>query len=133
MGRQRVFFRAVRVRRGLNGNAELSCGWRQNVGTATPPRFYGSIYLGNFHCDSMSKGQPVTVYRFTVFDGCTLLHDFVPVKNANGVAGVYDTVGNLGFRSAANVQHCTAGAVFEKGMDEQWLEIESGGVTIIFR
>ena len=117
----------------MNGNAELSRGWRQNVGTATPPRFYGSIYLGNFHCDSMSKGQPVTVYRFTVFDGCTLLHDFVPVKNANGVAGVYDTVGNLGFRSAANVQHCTAGAVFEKGMDEQWLEIESGGVTIIFR
>ena len=100
----------------MNGNAELSRGWRQNVGTATPPRFYGSIYLGNFHCDSMSKGQPVTVYRFTVFDGCTLLHDFVPVKNASGVAGVYDTVGNLGFRSAANVQHCTAGAVFEKGM-----------------
>ncbi len=117
----------------MNGNAELSRGWRQNVGTATPPRFYGSIYLGNFHCDSMSKGQPVTVYRFTVFDGCTLLHDFVPVKNANGVAGVYDTVGNLGFRSAANAQHCTAGAVFEKGMDDLWLEVEAGGVTIIFR
>ena len=83
----------------LNGNAELSCGWRQRVGVASPSQHLnGNIYLGNVNCDSMANGQAITVYRFMVFDGCTLLHDFVPVKNENNVVGVYDTMGSLGFR-----------------------------------
>ena len=106
----------------MNGNAELSRGWRQNVGVATPSRLYGSVYLGNVHCDSMANGQPITLYRFMVFDGHTLVHDFVPVKNGNGTVGIYDTVGDLGFRAAAAAQYCTAGADYDSSTDSQWLE-----------
>ena len=118
----------------MNGNVELSRGWRYFIGTVDPTKFYGSIYLGNFHCDSMASGQPTTIYRFMVFDGCTLVHDFVPVTNESGDVGIYDTVGNLGFRPAANAQLCTAGAAYTRNSDDQWLEVDPySGFSIVFR
>ena len=74
------------------------------------------------------------VYRFKVFDGSTLVHDFVPVqRTADGAVGLYDTFGNLGFRPAADAQYITAGPAYS-GSDSEWLEVAAGsGLTIFVR
>jgi hypothetical protein len=96
--------------------------------------FNGNIYVGTVNTESLAAGAPMDVYRFKVFDGTTLLHDFVPVtRNLDGVAGLYDTYGNLGFRPAADAQYIAAGPAYS-GSDSEWLEVAAGsGLTIFVR
>ena len=116
-----------------NGVAQLSCGWSYAFGTAIDMKyFYGNIYIGNINTETITTtSAPMDVYRFKVFDGTTLLHDFVPVSNSVGAVGLYDTYGNLGFRQAANANYCTAGSDYS-GSDDGWLEVVPGGGLIIF-
>jgi hypothetical protein len=117
----------------MDGRAELSRGWSaafdmRGIGAAN---FNGSVYVGNVHCDSMSVGAPMSVYRYKVFEGSTLVHDFVPVSGPNGV-GLYDTFGNLGFRPAADAQYIAAGPAYS-GSDSEWLEVVPSGFLYILR
>ncbi len=106
----------------FNCDAELSRGWRHSFTVNSTPSFYGSVYIGTIHTQSLSAGSPMRVYRFKVFEGTTLLHDFVPVSDSSGAIGLYDTYGNLGFRPVANAARATSGGVYS-GSDSEWIEV----------
>lgn len=117
----------------FNCDAELSRGWRHSFTVNSTPSFYGSVYIGTIHTQSLSAGSPMRVYRFKVFEGTTLLHDFVPVCDSNDTLGLYDTYGNLGFRPVANAARATSGGVYS-GSDSEWIEVDrSTGLMIIVR
>ena len=106
----------------FNCYAELSRGWRHSFTVNSTPSFYGSVYIGTIHTQSLSAGSPMRVYRFKVFEGTTLLHDFVPVCDSNDTLGLYDTYGDLGFRPVANAARATSGGVYS-GSDSEWIEV----------
>ena len=106
----------------FNCDAELSRGWRHSFTVNSTPSFYGSVYIGTLHTQSLSAGSPMRVYRFKVFEGTTLLHDFVPVSDSSGAIGLYDTYGNLGFRPAANAAYATSGGAYS-GIDSEWIKV----------
>ena len=112
-----------------NGVARLSRGWSRDFGAASPA-FYGSVYLGNIHTVTVNdRAAPVTIYRFEVYAGDTLIHDFVPVTRASdGAVGLYDARGDKGFRPAADAQYITAGPVYA---GDDWLEVISGFMVIV--
>ncbi len=62
----------------------------------------GSILLGSIKCgtERAELRAVCTFYRFKIYDGDTLLHDFVPALSPDGVAGLYDIVGELGFKTS---------------------------------
>ena len=108
----------------VRGEAELSRGWRYSfAGDAST--YYGSVYLGTFHTQSPAAGAPLRIYRFKVFEGLTLVNDFVPVRTSGGAVGLYDTYGNLGFRQAAAAQYVSAGPAYS-GSDKEWIEVQPG-------
>jgi hypothetical protein len=75
------------------------------------------------------------IYRYKIFEGTTLLHDFVPVCDSNDTLGLYDTYGNLGFHPVANAARATSGGVYS-GSDSEWIEVDvdrSPGLMIIVR
>ncbi len=110
----------------VRGEAELSRGWRYSfAGDAST--YYGSVYLGTFHTQSQAAGAPLRIYRFKVFEGLTLVNDFVPVRTSGGAVGLYDTYGNLGFRQAAAAQYVSAGPAYS-GSDKEWIEVLPGSV-----
>ncbi len=106
----------------FNCDAELSRGWRHSFTVNSTPSFYGSVYIGTIHTQSLSAGSPMRVYRFKIFEGTTLLHDFVPVSDSGGAIGLYDTYGNLGFHPVANAARATSGGVYS-GSDSEWIEV----------
>ena len=106
----------------FNCDAELSRGWRHSFTVNSTPSFYGSVYIGTIHTQPLSAGSPMRVYRFKVFEGTTLLHDFVPVSDSSGAIGLYDTYGNLGFRPAANAAYATSGGAYS-GIDSEWIKV----------
>jgi len=116
------------------GRAELSRGWRSDyyMTKVDAAKFNGSVYVGNVHCDEMSVGAPMSVYRYKIFESERLVHDFVPVKRtSDGAVGLYDTFGGLGFRGAADAQYVSAGPAYS-GSDDGWIEVLSGGGLVIF-
>ena len=114
----------------FNCDAELSRGWRHSFTVNSTPSFYGSVYIGTIHTQSLSAGSPMRVYRFKVFEGTTLLHDFVPVSDSSGAIGLYDTYGNLGFRPVANAARAASGGVYS-GSDSEWIEVSTGLMIIV--
>ena len=113
----------------VRGEAELSRGWRYSfAGDAST--YYGSVYLGTFHTQSPAAGAPLRIYRFKVFEGLTLVNDFVPVRTSGGAVGLYDTYGNLGFRQAAAAQYVSAGPAYS-GSDKEWIEVLPGSVYFL--
>ena len=114
------------------GEAELNRGWRHSYGTPSSLGYCGSIYIGTLHTETLAAGAPMDVYRFKVFEGSTLVHDFVPVKRtSDGAVGLYDTFGGLGFRGAAGAQYIAAGPAYS-GSDSDWLEIERGSGSVYY-
>lgn len=119
----------------FNRNAELSRGWRHSFVVSSTPSFYGSVYIGTIHTQTLSAGSPMRIYRYKIFEGTTLLHDFVPVCDSNDTLGLYDTYGNLGFRPVANAARATSGGVYS-GSDSEWIEVDVGrspGLMVIVR
>lgn len=41
------------------------------------------------------------IYRLKFYEGEDVIHDFVPVRTSGGLVGLYDVVGDLGFRTSA--------------------------------
>ena len=118
----------------FNGNAQFSRGWNYLFGTTGSYSFNGNIYVGTIHVENqnMAAGAPMDVYRFKVFEGSTLVHDFVPVKRtSDGAVGLYDTFGGLGFRPAADAQYIAAGPAYS-GSDSDWLEIARGPGSVYY-
>ena len=106
----------------FNRNAELSRGWRYSFVVNSTPSFYGSVYIGTIHTQTLSAGSPMRIYRFKIFEGTTLLHDLVPVCDSNNALGLYDTCGNLGFRPVANAARAASGGIYN-GSDSEWIEV----------
>lgn len=105
------------------GSAELSRGWRMEMSTENVSGFNGNVYLGNYNASPMSAAAtPTSIYRFKIFKGYELLHDFVPVQDPSGALGLYDTYGSLGFRAAKDQQYASSGGAYA-GSDSEWLEI----------
>ena len=71
----------------------------------------GNIYVGNVNMPTMSSGSSLCIYRFKIYDGDSVVSDFVPVLNPDGVAGLYDVAGLAGFRPSATTTAFTAGGV----------------------
>ena len=60
----------------------------------------GSVWVGNINTPDYAtkKGAaPIRIYRFKIYEGDVVAHDFVPVQAANGSCGLYDVVGDKGF------------------------------------
>ena len=51
-------------------------------------------------------------------------------RTSDGVVGLYDTYGNLGFRPAAGAAYCTSGGAYGNS-DNVWLEVLPPHATII--
>lgn len=62
---------------------------------------------------SQNASASVKVYSFKIYDGDTLIRDFVPAKNASGEVGLYDNV-NSQFHGNAGTGTFTAGSVVEE-------------------
>ena len=78
--------------------------------------FCGNIYLGIVHTDEGHEGKvdqkywlKGKIYRFKIYEGDVVIHDFVPVKTAGGLVGLYDVVGDLGLRTSATDSPYVAG------------------------
>ena len=118
-----------------NGMAHLSRGWgyQFDMSAVWASKFYGNIYVGTINADNLAAGAPMDVYRYKVFEGSTLVHDFVPVqRTSDGAVGLYDTFGGLGFRPAADAQYIAAGPAYS-GSDSKWLEVVPSGFLYILR
>ena len=116
------------------GMAHISRGWSQqfDMSAVSPANFNGNIYVGTVNTESLAAGAPMDIYRFKVFNGSTLVHDFVPVqRTSDGAVGLYDTFCNLGFRGAADAQFVSAGSAYS-GNDSEWLEVAAGSGLVIF-
>ena len=110
----------------------ISRGWTTDLNTyAIYPG--GSIYLGttNAKDQALSAGAPQRIYRFQIFDGYTLLHDFVPVQASDGKLGLYDTFGDKGFRQVVDQSCATSGGAYS-GSDSEWLEVERGPGSVYY-
>ena len=115
-----------------NGAVQFSSGWSYAFGTTATYKFNGNIYIGTINTETLKACAPMDVYRFKVFEGSTLVHDFVPVmRTSDGVVGLYDSYGNLGFRPAANATYCTSGGVYSNS-DDNWIEVAPASGMIIF-
>lgn len=115
------------------GMAHINRGWSQqfDMSTVSPANFNGNIYVGTVNTETLAAGAPMDIYRFKVFEGSTLVHDFVPMtRTSDGVVGLYDTYGNLGFRPAAGAAYCTSGGAYGNS-DNVWLEVLPPHATII--
>ena len=110
----------------------ISRGWMMELNTAA---IYpgGSLYLGatNVKDQALSAGAPQRIYRFQIFDGYTLLHDFVPVQASDGKLGLYDTFGDKGFRQVVDQTCATSGGAYS-GSDSKWLEVERGPGSVYY-
>ena len=76
-------------------------------------------------------GDTQRIYRFQIFDGYTLLHDFVPVQASDGKLGLYDTFGDKGFRQVVDQSCATSGGAYS-GSDSDWLEIARGPGSVYY-
>ena len=114
---------------GLVGNARMQLELKKNHYTTStgrdytipeegqsPANFCGNIYLGIVHTDEGHEGKvdqnqwlKGKIYRFKIYEGDVVIHDFVPVKTAGGLAGLYDVVGDLGLRTSATDSPYVAG------------------------
>ena len=91
------------------------------------------LYLGttNVSGQDLAAGAPQRIYRFQIFDGYTLLHDFVPVQASDGKLGLYDTFGDKGFRQVVDQSCATSGGAYAGG-DSEWLEVERGSGAVYY-
>lgn len=78
--------------------------------------FCGNIYLGIVHTDEAHGGLvdqkrwlKGKIYRFKIYEGDTVIHDFVPVRSAGGLVGLYDVAGDLGLRTSATASPYAVG------------------------
>lgn len=116
----------------IAGTYHISRGWTTDLNMyAIYPG--GSIYLGttNAKDQALSAGAPQRIYRFQIFDGYTLLHDFVPVQASDGKLGLYDTFGDKGFRQVVDQSCATSGGAYS-GSDSEWLEVERGSGSVYY-
>lgn len=66
--------------------------------------FASPVNLCLFACNNngtLTYGS-VSIYSCRIYDNGTLVRDFVPCKNANGVAGLYDLVNNVFYTNAGS-------------------------------
>ena len=111
-----------------NGNVCTVGGQTLTSAAAT---FTGTtnIYLFGRSYSSVSCSQ-IKMYRCKMYKGGTLIRDFVPCKNPDGVAGLYDIVngtfytnqGSGTFTAGADIVGFTAGAEVGKAEDREWQE-----------
>ena len=79
-----------------------SGGFSATLDGAEAGNFYGSVYVGTIHAKEMKRCALFTLYRYKIYKGDEVLHDFVPVvEKATGTVGVYDVVGDKGFRASS--------------------------------
>ena len=111
-----------------NGNVCTVGGQTLTSAAAT---FTGTtnIYLFGRSYSSVSCSK-IKMYRCKMYKGGTLIRDFAPCKNPDGVAGLYDTVngifytnqGSGTFTAGADIVGFTAGAEIGKAEDREWQE-----------
>ena len=111
-----------------NGNVCTVGGQTLTSAAAT---FTGTtnIYLFARSYSSISCSK-IKMYRCKMYKGGTLIRDFAPCKNPDGVAGLYDTVngifytnqGSGAFTAGADIVGFTAGAEVGKAEDREWQE-----------
>lgn len=111
-----------------NGNVCTVGGQTLTSAAAT---FTGTtnIYLFGRSYSSVSCSK-IKMYRCKMYKAGTLIRDFVPCKNPDGVAGLYDIVngtfytnqGSGTFTAGADIVGFTAGAEVGKAEDREWQE-----------
>lgn len=111
-----------------NGNVCTIGGQTLTSAAAT---FTGTtnIYLFGRSYSSVSCSK-IKMYRCKMYKAGTLIRDFVPCKNPDGVAGLYDIVngtfytnqGSGTFTAGADIVGFTAGAEVGKAEDREWQE-----------
>jgi len=121
----------------LTRQGESSLGESHAFEKGLSYNFSGSVFVGFINFTSSSslsreKTQPMHIYRFKLFDGNTLVHDFVPVaRKSDGLLGLYDTFGDKGFRRVFD-QSCAASGGAYSGSDSVWIEVEPGPGSVYY-
>ena len=82
-----------------------------------------TLYLGTFHGSetSGSFGAVAKYYSAQIYQGSTIVRNFVPCTNASGVGGMYDTVNGV-FYTAGGSGAFELGAVVMPGVSKVVLE-----------
>lgn len=121
----------------LTRQGESSLGESHAFEKGLSYNFSGSVFVGFINFTSSSslsreKTQPMHIYRFKLFDGNTLVHDFVPVaRKSDGLLGLYDTFGDKGFRRVFD-QSCAASGGAYSGSDSVWIEVGPGPGSVYY-
>ena len=88
------------------------------LATSTWPMYIGSINTAGKADGGGGRNFVGELYSFKIWDGTTLVRDFVPVvRSRDGVAGLYDMVGHKFYANAGSGSFKTGGVIpADKGM-----------------
>lgn len=101
----------------LNGKTTSGFG-TDALGSSTWPMYIGSVNTAGKADGTSGRHFVGELYSFKIWDGTTLVRDFVPVvRSRDGVAGLYDMVGHKFYANAGSGSFKTGGVISaDKGM-----------------
>lgn len=101
----------------LNGKTTSGFG-TDALGSSTWPMYIGSVNTAGKADGTSGRHFVGELYSFKIWDGTTLVRDFVPVvRSRDGVAGLYDMVGHKFYANAGSGSFKTGGVIpADKGM-----------------
>ena len=95
-----------------DGISPYSQSYSGSLTASTVPLYlFNQNYLGGSDGTNLCN---MKLYRFCIYEGDTLVHDFHPVLDSNNVACLYDTVTETYFRNAGSGSF-TAGPALQEG------------------
>ncbi len=88
------------------------------------------LFCRNYNgtADQFSKTQ---LYSFKIYNGSTLIRDFVPCLDSSGVAGLYDTVNNKFYRNSGSGVFSYGNLILDEADITEVEYIESSGTQYI--
>ncbi len=101
----------------LNGKTTSGFG-TDALGSSTWPMYIGSVNTAGKADGTSGRHFVGELYSFKIWDGTTLVRDFVPVvRSRDGVAGLYDMVGHKFYANAGSGSFKAGGVIpADKGM-----------------
>ena len=101
----------------LNGKTTSGFG-TDALGSSTWPMYIGSVNTAGKADGTSGRHFVGELYSFKIWDGTTLVRDFVPVvRSRDGVAGLYDMVGHKFYANAGSGSFKAGGVISaDKGM-----------------
>lgn len=117
----------------MDGSPVLTMG----VSTFSVPQ--NLVLFANNRAEGIQEKTTMVLYYCRIYDGNTIIRDYIPCKNAGGAVGLYDLIGQK-FYGNAGTGSFTAGPVVERPKDPNegldpytWYESDVPTVSLLAR